>query len=206
MGGFQFVHLESWSCKADDKGRSTSFIFDEASRKLIASVHVPDPKPPLQELIMDDCKHAHDLINSIAAPLQPAMVASVNWRPARLTEGTTWRKVQELLSAMGGANGWPGKEDFVPWPQAQVIPLLRFVVHGETLQGDADGGDRADAAAPLDKEADDGPLAFDDMPSKAQETVENALDSFRIASPVMILPNQVQSALPKVAIAEEFSV
>lgn len=133
-------------------------------------------KGPLQELIMDDCKHAHDLINSIAAPLQPAMVASVNWRPARLTEGTTWRKVQELLSKMGGAHGWPGREDFVPWLQAEVIPLLRFVVHGEALQGDADGEDRADAAAPLDKEVDDGPLAFEDMPSKVQETVENALE------------------------------
>lgn len=133
-------------------------------------------KRPLQELIMDDCKHAHDLINSIAAPLQPAMVASVNWRPARLTEGTTWRKVQELLSKMGGAHGWPGREDFVPWLQAEVIPLLRFVVHGEALQGDADGEDRGDAAAPLDKEVDDGPLAFDDMPSKVQETVENALE------------------------------
>ncbi|WP_312367740.1 hypothetical protein [Ensifer sp.] len=133
-------------------------------------------KGPLQELIIDDCKHAHDLINSIAAPLQPAMVASVNWRPARLTEGTTWRKVQELLSKMGGAHGWPGREDFVPWLQAEVIPLLRFVVHGEALQGDADGEDRADAAAPLDKAVDDGPLAFDDMPSKVQETVENALE------------------------------
>lgn len=133
-------------------------------------------KGPLQKLIMDDCKHAHDLINSIAAPLQPAMVASVNWRPARLTEGTTWRKVQELLSAMGGDNGWPGREDFVPWLQAKVIPLLRFVVHGEALQGDADGEDRGDAAAPLDTEADEWPLAFEDMPFKVQATVENALE------------------------------
>ncbi|MGV1784396.1 MULTISPECIES: hypothetical protein [Agrobacterium] len=133
-------------------------------------------KGPLQKLIMDDCKHAHDLINSIAAPLQPAMVASVNWRPARLTEGTTWRKVQELFSAMGGDNGWPGREDFVAWLQTEVIPLLRFVVHGEALQGDADGEDRADAATPLDKEADDGLLAFEDMPSKVQATVENALE------------------------------
>lgn len=77
---------------------------------------------------------------------------------------------------MGGAHGWPGKEDFVPWLQAEVMPLLRFVVHGEALHYDADGEDRADAAAPLDKEADDGLLAFEDMPSKVQETVENALE------------------------------
>ncbi|KAA3502348.1 hypothetical protein DXM26_18495 [Agrobacterium tumefaciens] len=53
-------------------------------------------KGPLQELIIADCKHAHDLINSIAAPLQPAMVASVNWRPARLTEGTTWARCRSF--------------------------------------------------------------------------------------------------------------
>lgn len=43
---YQFIHLESWSRKPDAKGRSTEFIFDEASRKPMASVHVADPKPP----------------------------------------------------------------------------------------------------------------------------------------------------------------
>jgi len=41
---YQFIHLDLWSRKADAKGRSTSFIFDEASRKPIACVHVPHPK------------------------------------------------------------------------------------------------------------------------------------------------------------------
>ncbi len=45
--GYQFVHLESFSRKADAKGRSTDFIFAEASRKPEASVHVENPAPPV---------------------------------------------------------------------------------------------------------------------------------------------------------------
>lgn len=45
--GYQFVHLESFSRKADAKGRGTDFIFDEASRKPDASVHVSNPSPPV---------------------------------------------------------------------------------------------------------------------------------------------------------------
>lgn len=45
--GYQFVHLESFSRKTDAKGRGTDFIFDEASRKPDASVHVSNPSPPV---------------------------------------------------------------------------------------------------------------------------------------------------------------
>lgn len=45
--GYQFIHLETYSRKADSKGRSTGFIFSEASRKSEASVHVPNPLPPV---------------------------------------------------------------------------------------------------------------------------------------------------------------
>ncbi|MCB2403561.1 plasmid recombination protein [Rhizobium ruizarguesonis] len=45
--GYQFVHLESFARKADAKGRSTDFIFAEASRKPEASVHVSNPLPPV---------------------------------------------------------------------------------------------------------------------------------------------------------------
>ncbi len=133
-------------------------------------------KGMLQEAIVYDCRHAHDLLNSIAAPLKPDVTAHQNWRPEKLPDGSNWRKVQALLHRMGGVDGWPDRTDFVGWLQAEVIPLLRFVVHGEALQVDADGEDRADAAAPLDKEADDRLFAFEDMPSKVQETVENALE------------------------------
>ncbi|NTJ45371.1 hypothetical protein G6L28_22660 [Agrobacterium larrymoorei] len=95
-------------------------------------------KGELQDAIVYDCRHAHDLLNSIAAPMKAEMVASVNWRPARLPEGSAWRKVQALLHRMGGVDGWPDRTDFVGWLQGEVVPLLRFVVHGEALASTED--------------------------------------------------------------------
>ena len=65
---YQFVHLDLWSRKADAKGRSTSFIFDEASRKPIACVHVPDPKPPttLYGVGIEEARQMHDAATAIA--------------------------------------------------------------------------------------------------------------------------------------------
>lgn len=68
---YQFVHLESWSRKADDKGRSTDFIFDEASRKPIASVHVAEPRPPtvIYGVGVDEVRQMHD--TAAAAAMTP---------------------------------------------------------------------------------------------------------------------------------------
>ncbi|WP_333898030.1 hypothetical protein [Agrobacterium pusense] len=68
---YQFIHLESWSRKPDAKGRSTDFIFDEASRKPIASVHVADPKPPtvIYGLGVDEVRQMHD--KAAAAAMTP---------------------------------------------------------------------------------------------------------------------------------------
>ncbi|MCJ9723157.1 plasmid recombination protein [Agrobacterium sp. SHOUNA12C] len=44
--GFQFVHMASFSRKADAQGRGTGFIFAEARRDPAASVHVAQPLPP----------------------------------------------------------------------------------------------------------------------------------------------------------------
>lgn len=43
---FQFMHVETYSRKADKAGRSTSFVFDEASREPHASRHVERPGVP----------------------------------------------------------------------------------------------------------------------------------------------------------------
>lgn len=68
---YQFVHLESWSRKPDATGRSTDFIFDEASRKPIASVHVPEPKPPqvIFGVGVDEVRQMHDA--AAAAAMTP---------------------------------------------------------------------------------------------------------------------------------------
>ncbi|MEW9616932.1 hypothetical protein AB3G45_24300 [Shinella sp. S4-D37] len=104
-------------------------------------------KSPLQKKVVHDCRHAYDLINSIAAPLQPQMVKIDHWRPANLPDGTGWREVQKLLYRMGGVECWPGRVDFVPWLQNEVVPLLRFAIHGEPLPGEVEGAGDVDGEA-----------------------------------------------------------
>jgi hypothetical protein len=114
--GYQFVHLESYSRKADSKGRSTDFIFAEASRKAEASVHVPKPLPPVvvygvgieavQEMhdaaaaaatiavkgghvrkVARDKKTLHTVVAS-----HPATMAEIRSDPAKRAEAEEWEK------------------------------------------------------------------------------------------------------------------
>lgn len=66
--GYQFIHLESYSRKADAKGRSTDFIFAEASRKPQASVHVSNPLPPVvvYGVGIEEVQEMHDTAASTA--------------------------------------------------------------------------------------------------------------------------------------------
>jgi hypothetical protein len=137
-------------------------------------------KKSLHDLIPNDCRHAHDLINSIAAPLEPSMAAGVNWRPSKLPKGTAWGKVQALLYKMGSKETWPAREDFVPWLQNEVVPVLRFVVHGEALPGDAEDQPQADVAMQDKYQVDDGLLTYGHMPAAVQDTIKDAL---QIVSP-----------------------
>ncbi|EKF59392.1 Mob protein [Agrobacterium albertimagni AOL15] len=65
---FQFVHLEPYSRRPDSKGRSTAFVFDEAARKPIASVHVDDPKPPttIWGVGVEEVRAMHDAAAELA--------------------------------------------------------------------------------------------------------------------------------------------
>lgn len=59
---FQFVHMTAYSRKGDGKGRSTAFVFGEARRDPSASVHVPNPSPPIIVfgVGIDELERIHD--------------------------------------------------------------------------------------------------------------------------------------------------
>ncbi len=135
-------------------------------------------KGALCDAVMYDCRHAHDLINSLAAPLKPDVTPHLNWRPEKLPDGTNWRKVQALLHRMGGAEDWPDRSAFVPWLQNEVVPLLRFVVHGEPLPADTEEEEAAsEVAVEIEQEADDGLLDYDQMPPTVQKQIDSALET-----------------------------
>ena len=71
-----------------------------------------------------------------------------NLRPGEVEGSTAWRKVQRLLYRLGDSPRWPGRAVFPAWLVDDVLPMLRFVVHGEPMR----------AGTELPTREDDGPL------------------------------------------------
>jgi hypothetical protein len=65
---YQFIHLEAFSRKGDGKGRSTSFVFNEARRDPAASLHVTNPSPPIVVfgIGVDEVERLHDAAADVA--------------------------------------------------------------------------------------------------------------------------------------------
>lgn len=169
---------------ADVKLKTDIARFNELTTRVLARVEKAlEPlakgravrKGALQEAVMYDCRHAHDLFNSIAAPLRPATVESVNWLPAKLPQETPWARVQTLLHRMGGVEDWPGREEFPGWLQDEVIPLLRFVVHGESLEKEDDGEESEQATAEDVSQPEEELVPYRDMPESVAAMVDRAL-------------------------------
>jgi len=62
MSGYQFLHIQSFSRKADGEGRTVDFVLAEAARRGDACVHVDSPAPP--EIVfgvsVDEVRALHD--------------------------------------------------------------------------------------------------------------------------------------------------
>ncbi len=131
---YQFIHLESWSRKPDDKGRSTGFIFDEASRKPIASVHVAEPKPPtvIYGLSVDEVRQMHD--TAVATAMTPG--ARGKLRKIASTQKTLHTVVASHPYTVEDVRADPNKvkevRDWerrtVTWLRQQYGPALKSVI------------------------------------------------------------------------------
>ena len=77
---------------------------------------------------------------------------------------------------MGGVDGWPGRTEFPGWLQRKVIPLLRFVVHGERLEQVDDGEASEQVIAEDGSRPEDGLVAYHDMPEPIAAMVDRALE------------------------------
>jgi ribosomal protein L17 len=65
---FQFIHMEAFSRKGDGKGRTVSFVFSEARRDPVASVHVTNPSAPIVVFgaTIDEVETMHDAAAAVA--------------------------------------------------------------------------------------------------------------------------------------------
>lgn len=92
-------------------------------------------KKHLADNIALDCRHAHDLLSSIAVPIKPGIFPYNNWTHGTFDKETAWYKVQMLLFKAGNAQAWPDRSDFVAWLQNEMLPCLCFVLDGQPLAG-----------------------------------------------------------------------
>jgi hypothetical protein len=88
-------------------------------------------KSRLRNAILQECRNASTLIDVIASPM--TLQIETRLYPGRLPEGTPWGRVQKVLHRMESEEKWPVRSDFVPWLQGEVLPLLKFAVHGDPL-------------------------------------------------------------------------
>lgn len=128
---------------ADVKLATDTAEFQRLTKSVLAEVE--DAVKPLAEgkrvvknslaaMIELDCRHACELLNAIIAPLTPyAFDERRTWRPVELDKSTGWGQAQRLLHRLGMEPDWPGSTEFGPWVRDEVLPMLRFTVHGEPL-------------------------------------------------------------------------
>ncbi|MGS4987496.1 hypothetical protein ACVDG9_05980 [Roseibium sp. RP-7] len=66
--GYQFIHLEAYSRKADSKGRSVDWVLAEARRDPEASLHVDTPAPPelVHGVSLDELAALHGELADVA--------------------------------------------------------------------------------------------------------------------------------------------
>ncbi len=71
---FQFVHMQGFSRKGDQKGRSTAYVFAEARRDPAASLHVTNPLPPaiLFGVDIEQVERMHDAAAEVARTVPKA--------------------------------------------------------------------------------------------------------------------------------------
>ncbi len=93
----------------------------------------PVVKKHLADKIALDCRHAHDLLCSIAVPVTPGLFPYNNWSHGTFDKGTDWYKVQMLLFRAGSAEAWPDRSDFVDWLLYEMLPGLSFILDDEPL-------------------------------------------------------------------------
>lgn len=93
----------------------------------------PVVKKHLADKIALDCRHAHDLLCSIAVPVKPGLFPYNNWTHGTFDKGTDWYKVQMLLFRAGSVEAWPDRSDFVEWLLYEMLSGLSFILDDEPL-------------------------------------------------------------------------
>ncbi len=131
---FQFIHLESWCRKADPQGRSTDFVFDEASRKPSACLHVPSPKPPttIYGMHVEEVRTMHDAAAVVAmtpgarGKLRKIAVSQKTLHTVVASHPYTVEEVRADKAKQAEVRQWESLT--IEWLRKQYGPALKSVI------------------------------------------------------------------------------
>ena len=117
------------------------------------------PKTRLADAVERHCQKAGALLSSVVEPVQ-----------AVATTPAEWEQVRRIISRLGDSPRWPTKGEFPAWVTEQVLPALRFVVHGTPTAA-------ADGEPGLDTAETDGDVAGSDGEGKGKTLGDDMLDA-----------------------------
>ncbi len=134
---FQFIHMEGFSRKGDGKGRKVSFVFSEARRDPVASVHVTNPSTPVVVYgsTIDEVEAMHDAAAAVA------MTAVKGGKPRKLRQDHktlhtviashpfTMEEVRADPEKLREAEDWERRT--IAWLRSQYGADLKSVVRHE---------------------------------------------------------------------------
>ena len=131
--GFQFIHLETFSRKADKGGRTVGFVLDEADRRPEACQHVAEPEPPtvVHGVMIPDVRAMHDEVASKAmteAAGKPKRIRVDQHTLATVVASfpVPWDEVRTTLGQAGALIEWERRT--VGWLRDQFGHQLLSVV------------------------------------------------------------------------------
>lgn len=123
MSGFQFVHVESYSRKANANGQSTAFVFSEAARSPGACEHVENPGEPVTVFgeSVDGVRALHDQRAEVAV----CMVKGGKTRRVRQDQHTLMTIVASHPATPDEVRDDPAVRAEVDAWQARTVDWLR---------------------------------------------------------------------------------
>ncbi|NVJ64770.1 MAG: hypothetical protein HWD84_11170 [Flavobacteriaceae bacterium] len=128
--GYQFIHLEAYSRKADSKGRSVDWVLAEARRDPEASLHVETPTPPelVHGVSLDELAALHGELADVATTI----LKNGRARKIRKDQKSLLTVVASYPTPTNELSGNPAERESLGRWERRTVEWLRSL-HGDDL-------------------------------------------------------------------------
>lgn len=166
-------------------GKAALKVVEQAAEDIRKGKHVAKTK--LADKVEANCQEARALLSSAISPVMAASTTPIEWEKAR-----------QIIARLGDSPRWPGKTEFAPWITDEVLPALRFVVHGTPAPGkdiEAESDLSGMGASELAEDGEGEEKTIDDAFFASRAAVVNAPPQgsprLRIVAPPALVPRDL---------------